>query len=125
LEVRKPGDRRRGPWFFERRHGSDVSDRTRKVRMTFVGTFRTGKTAGWAGARRRRPATSPSSPPPPPDTSPPLLARKVAPTRMRGNAVRVNGSKVPYSLSAVTSPVRQETCGCVDNVRQFRAEQGS
>lgn len=62
---------------------------------------------------------------PPPDTSPPLLARKIAPTRMRGNTATVNGSKVPYSLSAVAPPVRQETCGCVDNVRQFWSEQGS
>jgi hypothetical protein len=51
LEVRETGDRRRGPWFFNRRHASDVSDRTRKIRMG----IRT--TARWAGAKRRRPAT--------------------------------------------------------------------
>jgi hypothetical protein len=44
---------------------------------------------------------------------------------MRGNTVTVNGSKVPYSLSAVAPPMRQETCRCVDNVRQFWSEQGS
>jgi hypothetical protein len=38
-----------------------------------------------------------------------------------GQRSRIGGG----SLSAVAPPVRQETCGCVDNVRQFRSEQGS
>src|ERR1700678_60825 len=109
LEVGEPGNGRRGHRFVDRGHGNDDSDRTREVRtdLRHPQKRRAGTTAGWAGAKRRRPATGALLRRPlPPDTSPPLLARKVAPTRMRGNTATVNGSKVPYSLSTVAPPVR-------------------
>ena len=89
----EPGDRRAGHRFVERRHASTVD-----LALT---AFARGREVG--GAQRRRPATSPSSPRPHlslplPVTTPLLLARRIAATRMRGIRVRVNGSKVPYSL---------------------------
>jgi hypothetical protein len=60
-----------------------------------------------------------------PVTTLPLLARRIAATRMRGIRVRVNGSKVPYSLPRLVPPARNETGRCIDHIRQFGPENGS
>ena len=114
----EPGDRRAGHRFVRRRH-VDCHFCARDVEGGEVG-----------GAKRRRPATSPSSPrpppvAPPPETTPLLLDGRVAATRMRGIRVRVNGSKVPYSLPCIAPPARKETGRCIDDIRQFRPENGS
>jgi hypothetical protein len=70
---------------------------------------------------RRAPPTCRS----PTRNDPPIACGRVAATRMRGIRVRVNGSKVPYSLPGIALPVREETGRCIDDIRHFRPENGS